>query len=83
MFNPDPVPEPGGASRDSRGMKVIDLRGRIFGSLTVVQRSRNHYSQPHWLCVCECGNAVDVRGGNLRSGNTRSCGCLPRGRLAQ
>lgn len=29
-----------------------------------------------WLCLCSCGNTTIVMGQSLRSGNTRSCGCL-------
>lgn len=32
-----------------------------------------------WECACSCGRLCVVRGTNLRSGNTRSCGHL-RGR---
>lgn len=31
-----------------------------------------------WLCKCDCGNEVVVRGYNLRNGNTKSCGCLSK-----
>ena len=31
-----------------------------------------------WRCACSCGTAVVVTGKRLRSGNTRSCGCLRR-----
>lgn len=29
-----------------------------------------------WLCQCDCGKTATVRGADLRSGNTKSCGCL-------
>jgi len=35
-----------------------------------------------WLCQCDCGNEVTVSGNNLRSGNTKSCGCLLREQCA-
>lgn len=36
-----------------------------------------------WVCVCECGNTIQTTGTNLRSGNSRSCGCLHKQALAQ
>lgn len=32
--------------------------------------------QQKYLCNCECGNQIYVKGYNLNSGNTQSCGCL-------
>lgn len=32
----------------------------------------------HWLCLCSCGNRKIISGSSLRSGNTKSCGCLAR-----
>ncbi len=29
-----------------------------------------------WLCLCDCGQRTVARAENLRSGNTKSCGCL-------
>ena len=29
-----------------------------------------------WLCKCECGEEVLVKGTNLRNGGTTSCGCI-------
>jgi hypothetical protein len=30
----------------------------------------------YWLCQCDCGNTKIVSAGNLKSGQTKSCGCL-------
>ena len=61
---------------------LIDLAGRTFGRLTVLERVPNddRYSQPRplWLCQCSCGNKTVVIGANLRDGKTKSCGCLRR-----
>ncbi len=56
---------------------MIDLKGQTFGRLVVLQqfgRARN--GSIMWECFCECGNVHWVNSGNLRSGHTRSCGCL-------
>lgn len=54
----------------------IDRIGQRFGKLTVVAESPNRSGgQVHWICQCDCGNFVEVRTGNLQSGNTRGCGC--------
>jgi hypothetical protein len=29
-----------------------------------------------FTCGCDCGGTTTVRGANLSSGHTRSCGCL-------
>ena len=57
-------------------MKAIDLTGQVFGRLTVVDKAPNpEHKQTRWNCLCECGNASVVNSGDLRTGNTRSCGC--------
>ena len=64
--------------------KLIDLTGRRFGRLLVLQREGTYYndmglhSMPTWRCRCDCGNEVVVIGYRLRGGQTRSCGCLHR-----
>jgi hypothetical protein len=59
-------------------MKLIDLTGRRYTRLLVLNRSPFQSSPIHaeWLCRCDCGNETLVRGQHLRSGNTKSCGCL-------
>ena len=54
---------------------VIDLTGRVFGRLTVIERSGSGLPV-RWRCRCECGNETASFGTNLKAGTARSCGCL-------
>lgn len=57
--------------------KSIDMTGKRFGSLLVIERTENdHSGYARWKCLCDCGNYTVVRGANLRAGAVRSCGCL-------
>ena len=60
--------------------KLVDLTGQKFGRLTVIERAENKErgrgKQACWLCACECGSTKVISGYNLRSGRTKSCGCL-------
>jgi hypothetical protein len=59
--------------------EVKNLLGQRFGRLVVVSLAeRNRHHQPQWLCQCDCGQSVIIRGCSLTSQNTRSCGCLLR-----
>lgn len=58
-------------------MKPADLTGQKFGLLTALyQNGKSKSGHYLWHCQCECGNECDVPTSSLRSGNTRSCGCL-------
>lgn len=60
-------------------MRLVDLTGEKFGRLTVVSRAENSKGgKSRWLCRCECGNECVVHSSSLKSGNTRSCGCIRR-----
>lgn len=57
----------------------IDLVGQKYNKLTVVEKVPSNPPKQikiKWLCKCDCGNEVVVRGDHLRRGHTRSCGCL-------
>lgn len=54
----------------------IDLTGQTFGRLTVIAPNGRRDSSPHYRCRCECGGEANVRAASLRSGRTKSCGCL-------
>ncbi len=50
-----------------------------FGSLVAKHLIEERWDRRVvWLCQCDCGNSKEVMGGNLRNGNTRSCGCNRR-----
>lgn len=58
-------------------MKLIDLSGQKYGRLTVISRAEGKDKRRvYWLCRCECGKEVVVQSSQLRTGHTRSCGCL-------
>lgn len=61
--------------------EFIDLRGQRFGRLRVIEldSSRELNSKRYrtkWICVCDCGKETIVASDKLRSGHTKSCGCL-------
>lgn len=53
----------------------IDLTGNRYGKLLVIKRHGSISNRPAWLCKCDCGVIVTVKSENLKSGNTKSCGC--------
>lgn len=55
--------------------KLQNKKGQRFGSLLVL-RLIDIADEAIWLCLCNCGALIPVKGGNLKSGNTKSCGCL-------
>lgn len=58
------------------GRKAIDMDGRRFGRLEVIDRAGLVSRSATWNCKCDCGVELVVFGLNLRSGDTQSCGCL-------
>lgn len=58
-----------------------DLSGQRFGRLTVVYQTDDYVDpqgrhKARWYCLCDCGNYISVNADLLKSGNTKSCGCL-------
>lgn len=57
--------------------KIIDLTGKRFGRLIVVKENgRTKSGSKLWLCQCDFGKSVIAYQGNLKRGNTMSCGCI-------
>lgn len=59
---------------------MTSMLGQSFGRLTVIASAPNALGSAYlrWLCSCSCGNEKIVPGYVLRSGGSRSCGCLAR-----
>jgi hypothetical protein len=61
--------------------KRLDLVEQKFGRLEVLEYVGNDkWQHSLWKCLCSCGNEIIVNGRNLKSGATKSCGCLKRER---
>lgn len=60
----------------------LDLVGKVFGKLTVIEyvgNDKNHKTK--WRCRCECGGETISLGSNLTKGGATSCGCVGRERI--
>ena len=53
--------------------------GQRFGKWEVIASTdRRSSGSVVWRCRCECGAESDVRASALRSGESKSCGCVKR-----
>lgn len=53
-----------------------DLTGQRFDHLQVLSRAEKRRGHVYWNCLCDCGNTVTVPSENLKTGKTKSCGCV-------
>ena len=49
-----------------------NIVGQKFGMLTVLEELPGYKV----LCLCDCGDIIEVRRNELVTGNTKSCGCI-------
>jgi len=61
----------------------IDLTGNRVGRLLILEYAQPNDSRRAWVCQCDCGARVEIRGVNLRTGKTKSCGCFKADRMAE
>lgn len=55
--------------------------GNRYGKLIVIAQAKERKRNAiQWICKCDCGNEVIVRGADLRAGDVKSCGCLVKER---
>lgn len=53
---------------------MTSIQGSKFALLTAIERTTGKF----WKCQCDCGNTTVVPSDKLKSGHTKSCGCLRR-----
>lgn len=58
----------------------IDITGQKYGRLTAIRlvTKGSRRAKAKWLFRCECGNEIECTANRVRSGTTKSCGCLKR-----
>ena len=61
---------------NKRGRIAEDLTGQRFGKLVVEEKSGHKNGRVCWKCICDCGNYCEVTSPQLKTGKTKSCGCL-------
>ena len=57
-------------------MRRLDLTGQSFGRLCCMEHIGQKNGHVVWRCLCNCGNMIEVRSNDLRTGKVRSCGCF-------
>lgn len=60
--------------------RFSNLTGQRFGKLVAIRRlesiSKDNRHFTYWECKCDCGNVAKVPLGSLKSGFSKSCGCM-------
>ena len=59
--------------------KLIDLTGQRFGRWVVLGEATDKIDHREtWLCSCDCGTVRNVLAKSLKSGRSKSCGCIAK-----
>lgn len=64
--------------KKEKKFRGLDITGQRFGRLVALYRLP-HYGKAHdtmWMCKCDCGTVKPIPLSGLKSGRSRSCGCL-------
>lgn len=54
---------------------ILNLSGKKFGKLSVIEFYGTKNKCSVWTCRCDCGTVKQVRGNLLTFGSVKSCGC--------
>jgi hypothetical protein len=52
--------------------RLINIAGNKYHRLTVLHVIKGN----SWVCRCDCGKEINTKAYDLKSGHTKSCGCL-------
>lgn len=63
--------------------RYVDLTGKRFGRLVVIERAGYERNAVTWRCICDCGNEITTTSYRLNSKQTTSCGCYQREQIAK
>ncbi|OHB99065.1 MAG: hypothetical protein A2Z57_04005 [Planctomycetes bacterium RIFCSPHIGHO2_12_39_6] len=59
--------------------RYLDITGLVFNRLTAIKYSHTNNDRfAVWEWECFCGNKKNIIAANVRSGSTKSCGCLQK-----
>lgn len=64
--------------------RILINEGDRYGLLTIIKEVEGTYSgksksrRRTFLCRCDCGNSKNIALNSLRTGNTKSCGCIKK-----
>jgi hypothetical protein len=61
--------------RNWKPHKYLDLSGKQFGDLHVIQRDFSKPEKVNFLCKCKCGKIKSIFSHYLTSGKSKTCGC--------
>lgn len=56
--------------------KLVNLTGKVFDKLTVLEKASSHAHHVYWKCQCECGNIIEVSAESLKANIPHDCGCV-------
>ena len=66
--------------RGNYKVKSIIEKGYRRNRLTAIKFSHKVGTHQYWFFRCDCGNEKVIKVGNVKSGGTKSCGCLGVGK---
>lgn len=58
------------------GRRTLDLTGQRYNRLTFISYEGRYRTSAVWMCRCDCGRSITTVSNNVKSGNTKHCGCL-------